>query len=349
MMASTDRRVTVEKLGVILRPTRHAFERKAVLNPGCYQDGRSVHLFYRAIDDKEKSSIGYARLDGPTAVAERWDHPCITRAHAHERKGVEDPRIVKIDNLYYMTYVVHDGKNALTAYATSRDLQTFKEQAIISPEITYEEAGALLSKGKLKDRYFMFQAYYEEFAARDVLIWEKDIFFFPKKINGRYALLHRVLPDIQILYFDTFAELEDEAYWRAYLPTLDQHVVLENKYWFESRNIGGGAPPLEVEEGWLLIFHTVEELNKERIYRASAALLDKEDPKKVLGRLDYPLFEPDEEWEKIGLVNKVVFPTGTAVFGDDLHIYYGAADSVIAACRVSMRELVAELKAIGPQ
>ncbi|MBI2515156.1 pesticidal protein Cry7Aa [Candidatus Wolfebacteria bacterium] len=336
--------VTVEKLGIILEPTSLDFEREAVLNPGVYQEGEWVHLFYRAIDAEKKSSIGYAKLKGPREVVERWNVPFMTRRHGHESQGVEDPRIVKIDNLYYMTYVIHDGKNALTAYAVSSNLKKFEEKAVISPEITYDEAGKLFGEGKLKDRYFMFSAYYERFAAADVMVWEKDIFFFPKKINGRYALIHRVLPDIQILYFDDFKQIEDEDYWREYLKHLDQHVVLENKYWFESRNIGGGAPPVETKDGWLLIFHAVEELNKARIYRASAALLDKKDPLKVIGRLDYPLLFPEKDWEKNGFVNNVVFPTGTAIFGDDLYIYYGAADRVIGVARVNLDDLLKEVK-----
>ena len=127
-------------------------------------------------------------------------------------------------------------------------------------------------------------------------------------------------------------------------------MVLENKYWFESRNIGGGAPPIYTKDGWLIIFHTVEELNKARIYHASAALLDKRNPFKVIGRLSMPLFSPEESWEKErfegleGLVNSVVFPTGTAVFGKDLYIYYGASDSKIAVAKVNLNELLKKLK-----
>ena len=336
--------VKVEKLGVVLEPTQNPFEKKSVLNPGIYQEGEYIHMFYRAIDDEFNSSIGYAKLKGPTNVIERWDHPFIERQHEHENKGVEDPRVVKIDDTYYMTYVVHDGKNAQTVYATSSDLKHFTEKAMISPEITYEELGTIIRGEKLKDRYFMFQAYYEEGSGKDILVWEKDMFFFPKKINGRYALIHRILPDIQIIYFDTLEQIEDENYWREYLKTLDQSVLLENKFWFESRNIGGGAPPVETKDGWLLIFHTVEELNKTRVYRASAALLDKENPTKVIGRLDYPLFSPEEEWEKKGFVNNVVFPTGTALFGDDLYVYYGAADKLIGVAKMSLKELLDELK-----
>ena len=337
-------KLKVEKLGLVLEPTKNSFEKTAVLNPACYQDGKFVHVFYRAIDGLNRSSIGYAKLHGPTKVVERWEKPILTRDYPYEKKGVEDPRITKIGNVFYMTYVVHDGRNALIAYATSQDLKKFKKHGIISPRITYDRAADFFRREKLKDRYFMFEAFYEEFANKKVLLWEKDGFLFPKKIKGKFAMMHRVLPDIHIVYFKSFSELKSKEFWKECLRKLSQYVILENKYWFESRNIGGGAPPVETKDGWILIFHAVEELNKARVYRAGAALLDKKNPQKVIGRLDYPLFEPEKKWEKTGFVNNVVFPTGTAVFGNNLYIYYGAADRAIAVAKVNIKDLIRELK-----
>lgn len=337
-------RLKVEKLGLVLEPTKNSFEKTAVLNPACYQDGEFVHIFYRAIDGLNRSSIGYAKLHGPTKVVERWKQPIIVRNYPYEKKGVEDPRITKIGDVFYMTYVVHDGRDALIAYAVSRDLKNFKKRGIISPRITYDRAADFFRREKLKDRYFMFEAFYEEFANKKVLLWEKDGFLFPKKIKGKFAMVHRVLPDIHIIYFKSFSQLKSGKFWKRYLQRLSEYVVLENKYWFESRNIGGGAPPVETKDGWILIFHAVEELNKARVYRAGAALLDKKNPQKVIGRLDYPLFEPEKKWEKTGFVNNVVFPTGTAIFGDDLYIYYGAADRAIAVAKVNIKDLIRELK-----
>jgi predicted GH43/DUF377 family glycosyl hydrolase len=87
----------------------------------------------------------------------------------------------------------------------------------------------------------------------------------------------------------------------------------------------------------------VEETNKGFVYSACAALLDLNDPSKVLARLPYALFSPEYKWELKGVVNNVVFPTGTALFGNTLFIYYGAADTYIACASVSLSELVAEL------
>lgn len=345
MKKTINKNINVEKLGIILEPTSNLFERRAVLNPACYQEGEFVHLFYRAIDDHNDSTIGYAKLKGPTKVVERRKIPFIPRAYDYERRGVEDPRIVKIGKTFYLTYVAHDGKNALTAYATSRDLKTFKKRGIISPLVTYDFAASLFRQEMLKDRYFMFETYYKELAGKDVLLWFKDLFLFPKKINGKFAMLARILPDMQIVFFKSFDELKERGFWKRYLKKLSSKVVLENKYWFESRNIGGGAPPIYTEEGWLIIFHTVEELNKARVYHASAALLDKNNPLKVIGRLNKPLFSPEEKWEKEGFVSNVVFPTGTAIFGKDLYIYYGASDDKIAVAKVNLNELIKKLKA----
>jgi len=339
--------LNVEKLGPILEPTKNKFESKAVLNPACYQEGEFVHVFYRAIDSKNKSSIGYAKLKGPSQVVERWSKPIIERELAFESFGAEDPRMVKIGDIFYMTYVGHDGKNAVIAYATSTDLVHFEKHGIIGPQIAYDDAAKMFRGEKLKDRYFMFESYYEEYGGKDVLIWEKDGLLFPKKINGKYALIHRVLPDIHIAYFKSFQDLKKREFWVDHLKKLYKFVVLENKYWFESRNIGGGAPPIETDEGWLLIFHTVEELNKSRIYHASAALLDKKNPKKVIGRLNHPLFSPTESWEKKGFVSNVVFPTGTAIFGNDLYIYYGAADKSVCVAKTNLQKLLQALKYSG--
>lgn len=340
----------IQKHGIVLEPTVHFFERKAVLNPAIYQDGDDVHLFYRAIDGDNKSSIGYARLNGPLDLVERWDKPIVTREYDYESEGIEDPRIVKIGDTFYMTYVVHDGKNAITAYATSKTLASFKKRGVISPLITYKEAEQLFGESHLKDQYYLFSAFYQRAAGEDVLIWHKDLIPFPDLIRGKFTFLERILPDVQVVAVDDLEKLSSQDFWRDHLRHLSDHVVLESKHWFETRHVGGGAPPIKTRDGWLAIMHGVEETNKGRVYRAGAVLLDLEDPRRVIGKLHEPLFGPTESWEIgstqnfEGEVANVVFPTGTALFGDTLYIYYGAADKRIAVASVSLAELLAELQ-----
>lgn len=333
----------VKKYGIILKPTNQDFEKTAVLNPGVYKDGDYVHIFYRAIDSQNRSSIGYAKLRGPIKVVERRKSPFIEREFEYEKMGVEDPRIVKLGKTFYMFYVAHDGKNAITAYATSKDLLHFKKRGVISPKISYHTAEKLFRESRLKDAYYFFSSYYQDQAGNDVLLWEKDIFLFPKKFHGKFALIHRVLPDIQIVLFKSFKELTTD-FWKNEIRHLSKDVLLEGSHWYETRNIGGGCPPIETKDGWVLIFHTVEETNKGRVYRASAALLDKDNPKKVIARLHEPLFSPEEKWEKRGFVSNVVFPTGTALFKDTLYIYYGAADKHIAVASVKLKDLIYTMK-----
>lgn len=338
--------VKVEKLGLLLEPTLNPFETRAVLNPAVYQDGDNVHIIYRAIDENYISTLGYARLSGPTTVAERWNRPFMAPKLKAESMGLEDPRIVKIDGQFYMTYVAHDGKNAVSYLAAGDDLFNLERCGLISPKIPYKEAGEIFRYNKLKDDYYFFEAFYKEYGGNNVLIWHKDCILFPEKINGEFKMLQRILPDIQLISFDDFGRLKEKYFWIHYLlDDLDDNVVLESQASFEERNVGGGCPPIRTPDGWLMIYHGVQETNAKRTYRACAALLDLENPAKVIAKLPYPLFEPGNEAESVGLVNNVVFPTGTARFNDELYIYYGAADTRIAVAKVSMDELLAELKA----
>ncbi len=336
--------VDVRKEGVILESTGREFENQAVLNPTVLRKGEVVHMFYRAVREGNNSTIGYCKLDGPMNVVERLDKPVLEPEHDYEKKGLEDPRIVELDGTYYLFYTAYDGKNALAAYAESKDLVSFEKKGVVSPQMSYDEAEDFFrrSRLKLKEKYFFFESYYKDVMGDDVLLWEKDAFIFPKRINGRMAFMHRILPDIQIAYADDLGQLTN-GYWRDYLSHLSENLLLRSKYWYESRNIGGGAVPVETSEGWLLIYHAVEDADEGKVYHASAALLDREDPQKVIGRLSHPLFSPTEDYEKTGDVNNVVFPSGAAVFDDRLYVYYGAADKRIAVASVDLDELLEEL------
>jgi len=341
--------VKVKKHGIILEPNRNSsFDCQGVLNPACIREEDSVHMFYRAVKWGNRSSIGYARLDGPLDLAERAKKPVLTPKFKYEKQGMEDPRIVKIGKKYYMTYVTYNGKDALTAYATSSDLKSFKRMGIITPKMTYNTAEKWLRYSKLKESYYWFGSYYRDTITEDVLLRDKDVILFPGKINGKFAMFHRIIPDIQIVYFKDFKHLT-HGFWRDHLKRLSEYVVMEPKYSFESRNIGGGCPPIKTDKGWITIYHAVEGSNEGKTYCAGAALLDKKDPLKVIGHLKKPLFSPEEKWELLGVVNSVVFPTGTAIFGKKLYVYYGAADKRIAAASVNMNNLVEEMLENGPR
>ncbi len=333
----------IKKEGVILKPTDLEFENKSVFNPGILQEGNTVHMVYRAIDDKNKSCLGYARLEGPKKIVERWTKPFMYPRYKYEKMGIEDPRLVKINGLVYMTYVVHDGKNAMTAYMSGKDLFHLKKGGIISPQISYNKVGKLFNSSKLKDDYYTFKSYYTDYAGEDIIVWDKDGFFFPEKIKNQYIFVHRILPDIQIAPAKHIYFLKTKEYWERNIKKLSKYVILQPNHGWENRNIGGGCPPIKTKYGWLMLYHGVEESNNGRIYRAGAAILKTDNPTKVIARLPDPFMSPDKKYEKSGTVNDVVFPTGTAIFDDRLYIYYGTADTNIAIASVNLEDFLEEI------
>jgi len=337
--------ITVKKEGVLLANTQFEFESDGILNPAAIRVGDCVHLFYRAVRKGNFSSIGHCKLDGPLTISERGEKPVIVPEFDYESQGVEDARIVKIDELYYLTYTGYDGTNARGALATSKDLIHFEKQGLIVPPITYAKFVCLVeSAGKVNENYYLNQKFYYQVAdiEKKILLWDKNVIFFPRKINGELVFLHRIRPGIQLVSVKSLDELTTE-YWENYFLNLQEHIVLDPIYPHESSYIGGGCPPIETEHGWLLIYHGVEETEKGLVYSACAALLDLNNPLREIARLPYALFSPQYEWELVGEVNNVVFPTGTAVFGNTLFIYYGAADSLIACASVNLPGLVSEL------
>lgn len=336
--------IKVKKEGVILRKTNLEFENEGVLNPAIIREGDNVHVFYRAVRQGNYSSIGYCRLDGPLTIAERWDKPIVVPEFDYESQGVEDARISKIDDLYYMTYTGYDGTNARGALATSKDLVNFTKYGLIVPPITYAKFVRLAEDAKISETYYHNHKFYYQEAdpEKKIMLWDKNVIFFPRRIKGNLVFFHRIRPGIQIVSVKDLANLND-AFWQQYFEKLQEYMVLDPVHKHESSYIGGGCPPIETEHGWLLIYHGVEATKKGLVYSACAALLDLENPAKEIARLPYPLFFPEYEWELKGEVNNVVFPTGTAQFGNTLFIYYGAADSSIACASLNIKDLVTEL------
>lgn len=337
--------VTITKHGVLLSKTALGFECDGVLNPATIQNGNEIHLFYRAVGKRNYSSIGYAKLADPLTLQERCDSPVLFPQFEYESHGVEDPRIVKIDELFYMTYTAYDGVNALGALATSPDLTNWTKFGPVVPQITYKEFGRLAgSKGLLNEKYLRYNDTGGTFEkkGKKVLLWDKNVIFFPRKINGKFYFLHRIKPDVQLVCVADLQELTPE-FWQNYFIHFEANIVLTPQYDFEISYLGGGCPPIETAHGWLIIYHGVHDSLTGYVYAVCAALLDLENPEREIARLPYPLFEPEEPWELNGYVNNVCFPTGTILQGDTLYIYYGAADEQIAVASVSLSALLGEL------
>jgi len=339
----------VKKEGILLEKRQYAFEAEGVLNPALIEHEGKLHMFYRAVSEGNYSSIGYCRLDSPLSVEFRANAPLLVGQRIEEIHGIEDPRIVNIEGTFYLSYTAYDGVNALGALMVSENLVNFRRKGIIVPKIGSKDFENLATKDSvLKERYLLFNFHdgLRAINGHGLLIWDKNVIFFPRRINGKLCFLHRIRPDIQIVQIN---ELEDltPAFWANYMLNFESSIVLQPKHDHESSYIGGGCPPIEVDEGWLLIYHSVCDTNEGYVYSVSVALMDINLPTKEISRLNYPLFVPEEIWELRGEVNNVCFPTASYLKDEKLYIYYGAADERIAVASVNIKELIKELLQIA--
>jgi predicted GH43/DUF377 family glycosyl hydrolase len=338
--------IQVKKEGVLLSKTMIPFENEGVLNPAAIKEGNFVHLFYRAVRQGNHSTVGYCKLEGPLSIVNRNKKALLIPEFDYESQGMEDPRIVKIEDLYYLTYTGFDGINALGCLAVSKDLVHFEKKGVIVPQITFEDFNELAAEEvSINRKYFRYNEHVNSLETDNskYLVWDKNVIFFPRKIRDKFYFLHRIKPEVQIVV--GVEKLEDltDMFYKDYLSQFNDHVVLSSKFDHEISYVGGGCPPIETEYGWLLIYHGVKDGLNGYIYSACAALLDLEKPQKEIARLPYPLFKPELDWELKGEVNNVCFPSGAAVFNDTLYIYYGAADERIACASVSLSGLINEL------
>ena len=268
-------------------------------------------MLYRASDsdiaNKETyvATIGYARLTLDGRVIEDTNAPVLAPETAEEQMGCEDPRIVRFEDRIYVFYTAFSGDVTRVGVAVTADFRSFDRLGYI-----------------------------------DNGLWDKDAFIFPKRTNGRVAYMHRIEPSIQVEYADSVEALLDRSFWDGYEERRGAATIMERREPWEEQKIGAGPPPIETDAGWLLIFHGA---TYDYHYRAGAALLDKDDPRRVIARLPYPILEPETDYEKHGDVPNVVFPEGAFVEGDTLHVYYGAADTHIGYATVSLRSLIEEL------
>lgn len=338
--------IQIEKEGIILNKTSLLFECEGVLNPAVIKHNHQIHLFYRAVAKDNYSTIGYCILESPIKVGKRNTIPLLFPEAEYEKQGLEDPRIVKIEDLFYLSYTAFDGINALGALATSKDMIKWEKQGIVVPQITYEEFKHFIeSKGSLNEKYIRYNEYQKSHERQDnhLYLWDKNLVFFPRKIHGKLCFIHRIKPDIQIVVMIDSIEDLTIAFWENYFLNFDKYILLTPLYEHEVSYIGAGCPPIETPEGWLIIYHGVHDTLNGFVYSACAALLELNYPQKEIARLPYPLFFPEKEWELKGEVNNVCFPTGALVEDDTLFIYYGAADERIAVASLSLKKLLNEL------
>ena len=161
----------------------------------------------------------------------------------------------------------------------------------------------------------------------------KNATLFPTRLNGLYAMLHR-------------PSVGGGSIWISFSPDLiywgKPRLVLSTRGgpWWDGVRIGAGPPPILTDRGWLLIYHGVKNVANGPIYRTGAALLDRDNPTKVIGRARRWLLAPHEDYERRGDAPNVVFAAGAIVRGDELWLYYGAADCAICLAKARIDDIL---------
>jgi predicted GH43/DUF377 family glycosyl hydrolase len=311
----------------IIKPNEdHPWEARATFNTAAvYEDGK-VHFVYRALGDKDLSVFGYATSSDGVNIDERHPDPIYIPREPFETPGqrayksfadhyasggyggVEDPRLTKVDDRFYMTYVAFDGATPPRVALTSIKVEDF-----LNRRWDKWESPKLISAPGMVN---------------------KNAVIFPEKIKGKHVVFHRVFPNILIDYVD---DLNFDNYLKG------EYVITPRKGHWDSKKIGAGAPPMRTKDGWLFIYQAVGYQDPSR-YKIGAMMLDGEDPTKVLYRSEKPLIAPDVPYENEGHKAGVVYPCGSVIKDNELFIYYGGADTVTCAAHANLDSFLTEMK-----
>jgi len=297
----------------IIKPIQeHDWESKYTLNPAAIRLDGKTHILYRAMSSDDTSVIGYALTTDGKNIDERLDQPIYIPRADFEKKvegysGCEDPRLTLIDETIYMCYTAFDGVNKTRVAMTQISVSDFKSRNWnwSMPQVISNPTRS-----------------------------NKNTCLFPRKVNNQYLFLHRMGGSIWIDY------KEDLEF--GYQDWLGERMIMNPiKDNWDSEKIGIASPPIETDKGFLLLYHGLS--SHDGKYRLGAAMLDLDDPSKVVSRLSYPILEPTEEYEFHGLRPGTVFPCGAIQIDDNLYVYYGAADEFVAVAWTNFDKLIKAL------
>jgi len=298
----------------ILKPIpEHRWESKYVKNPtAIYEDGK-VHIIYRAMGEDDTSVLGYASSSDGVNIEERLAEPIYVPREDFEKKrklgysGCEDPRITRIGDRFYICYTAHNGDDPTQIAISSISVSDFLEK-----KWNWSKPKTISCPERN----------------------DKNACVMNEKIKNKYVFFHRIGGCIWIDFEDSLSFEKENWLGGKILMCPDQNG-------WDSEKVGIAGPPIKTEEGWLLIYHGLSKEDKK--YRLGAALLDLKNPDKIIGKLDYPILEPEAEYEKKGLRLDTVFSCGSVVIKKRLFVYYGAADQVTCVASTDLDKLIKAL------
>jgi predicted GH43/DUF377 family glycosyl hydrolase len=286
------------------------YSANTVFNAGATMMGDETLLLLRVEDRRGISHLTVAHSSDGIGGWRIDDRPTLMPSpdtHPEEIWGIEDPRITYVEELerWIIAYTAYSEAGPLVSVATTKNFKNFDRLGPVMPPE------------------------------------DKDAALFPTRIQDRWGMIHR-----PVARFPS----TDAHIWISFSPDLkhwgDHRVLLPARKgaWWDANKIGLSPPPLKTDEGWLILYHGVRTTASGSIYRLGLALLDLDDPCRIIARSDAWLFAPEEDYEVFGDVDKVVFPCGWIAKGDEVRLYYGGADTCIALATATISELLDWLK-----
>jgi predicted GH43/DUF377 family glycosyl hydrolase len=312
----------------IIHPARDTYwESTATFNPTAFEHDGKVHVVYRAVGVGDMSTLGYAKSNDGYYFSDRnfkpifihrnyptlTDLPILYTSGGGWNGGAEDPRITKIDGMLYLTYTAFDGWGSVRIGLTSISLKDF-----LSKNWNWKKPVLISPPGEV----------------------HKNWVIFPEKINGKYAILHGLSPEILIEY------VKDLNYFDGtkFIKSIHQD---HPKWQMREKGMRGvGGAPIKTKYGWLVFYHAMEPQEPHR-YKLWVMILDLKDPTKILYRSKKPILEPDAFYENEGFKAGVIYSCGAVIKGDNLFVYYGGADMVSCVAAADFKLFLKELITTG--
>jgi predicted GH43/DUF377 family glycosyl hydrolase len=306
---------------------------KKVYNCAVVKDGSVYRMLFRAVGDDWVSRLGLAESEDGVSFTIA-SPPVLAPSYQWEANGCEDPRMVKIDGTYYVTYTAYDGTTARAALTSSTNLKVWDERRLLFPNLDNLQR--------------------EDFPTD----WSKAAAIYPQKINNKYYLF---FGDNHIWA----AVSDDLVSWEPLL----QPVLSSRDGYFDSAYVEMGPPPIDTPQGWLVLYHGIDRFDNQRTYSLGAALFDKDDPLRLIWRSQTPILEPTESYEVIGMIDiisggfdtlktmgmddmqklaaehqlpRAIFCCAAILENDDtVRLYYSGGDTVICTAAIDLESILA--------
>lgn len=318
----------------IIKPIKeNEWESEGTFNPAAVKIDDKVHLLFRSTGSDGISRIGYASSDNGVTIVERSNSPVYVPTEWHEGAvsvgpgfsqdvwgsgggwgGCEDPKATYIpdEEKIYMTYVANNGWGPQRIAIT-----TISKKDFLAKRWNWKKSKLISKPDEVN----------------------KSAVILPKKVNGKYVVFHRVFPDILVDYVDNL------DFNNSFL--VPKHRIPVRKNMWDSRKVSIGATPIETPYGWLAIYHAVDNKDSGK-YKIGAMLLKKDEPHVVLARTERPILSPDAYYENDWKPG-IAYPSGAAVVGDQLHVYYGGGDKYVCVASTPLKDILSYLLKTGPR